>query len=127
MGPTLGAPFANVELHGTESVDGEPLVRVDGDTEEAGVGVDQLVLVPDHRVPENAGITKESQVSHVLRAVELRGVDLTDGLAFVGLDLTIDIDSELLARVEGVIADVLILHETFKVAADLLVGVWNPT
>ena len=71
VGPTLGAPFADVQLHGAEGVDGVPLVGVDGDTEEAGVGVDQLVLVPDHRVPENAGITKEGEVSHVLRTVKL--------------------------------------------------------
>ena len=40
--------------------------------------------------------------------------------------LAIDVDGKLLARVEGVVADVFILHETFKVAADLLVGVGNP-
>ena len=87
VGPTLGTPFADIELHGAEGVDGEPLVRVDGDTEEAGVGVDQLVLVPDHRVPENAGVPEEGEVSHVLRAVKLGGVDLADRLAFEGLDL----------------------------------------
>ena len=48
VGPTLGAPFADVQLHGAEGVDGVTLVGVDGETEEAGVGVDQLVLVPDH-------------------------------------------------------------------------------
>ena len=31
-------------------VDGEPLVGVDSDTEEAGVGVDQLVLVPGQKI-----------------------------------------------------------------------------
>ena len=46
MWPALGAPLAHVDLHGAEGVDGIPLVGVDGDTEEAGVGVDQLV-VPD--------------------------------------------------------------------------------
>ena len=72
MWPALGAPLAHVDLHGAEGVDGIPLVGVDGDTEEAGVGVDQLVLVPDHRVPENAGITKEGEIGHVLRAVKLQ-------------------------------------------------------
>ena len=48
--PALSPPLAHVQLHGAESVDGEPLVRVDGDTEEAGVGVDQLVLVPDQKI-----------------------------------------------------------------------------
>ena len=51
--------------------DGEPLVRVHSDTEESGVGVDQLGLVTNHRVPENAGIAKESKVGHVLRHVKL--------------------------------------------------------
>ena len=108
VGPTLGTPFADIELHGAEGVDGIPLVRVDGDTEEAGVGVDQLVLVPDHRVPENAGITKEGEVSHVLRAVKLQrrrsesvwtsiisvlsftylgGVDLADSVGLVDFHL----------------------------------------
>ena len=57
-------------------VDGEPLVWVDGDTEETRVGVDQLVLVPDHGVPENAGVPEEREVGHVLRAVEFWRVDL---------------------------------------------------
>ena len=77
--PALVPPLANVELHGAEGVDGETLVGVDGDTEEAGVGVDQLVLVPDHGVPEDASVTEESEVSHVLRVVELGGVDLAAG------------------------------------------------
>ena len=67
----LGPPLANIHLHGTKGVDGEPLVGVDGDTEEAGVGVDELGLVSHHRVPEDAGVPKESQVSHVLRHVKL--------------------------------------------------------
>ena len=46
MRPTLGSSLSDIQLHGAEGVDGKPLVRVDGDTEEAGVGVDQLV-VPD--------------------------------------------------------------------------------
>ena len=74
--PALVPPLADVELHGAEGVDWETLVRVDGDTEESGVGVDQLVLVSDHGVPEDASVTEESEVSHVLRVVELGGVDL---------------------------------------------------
>ena len=78
MRPTLGSSLSDIQLHGAEGVDGKPLVRVDGDTEEAGVGVDQLVLVPDNGVPENAGVTEEGEVSHVLRAVKFGGVDLAD-------------------------------------------------
>ena len=75
--PTLIPPFADVQLHGAESVDGEPLVRVDGDAEEAGVGVDQLVLVPHHGVPQHTGVPEVSQVSHVLRTIKLGRVHLT--------------------------------------------------
>ena len=124
--PALGPPLADVQLHGAEGVDGEPLVRVDGDTEEAGVGVDQLILVSNHGVPEDTGVTKEGQIGHVLGTVELGRVHLADRLALVGLHLAVHVDCQLLARVERVIADVLILHETLEVAADLLVGVGNP-
>ena len=77
VGPALGTPLADVDLHGAEGVDGEPLVRVDGDAEEAGVGVDQLVLVPHHGVPQHTGVPEVSQVSHVLRTIKLGRVHLT--------------------------------------------------
>ena len=64
-------PLADIDFHGAQSVDGVALVRVDGDAEEAGVGVDQLRLVTNHRVPENAGIAKEGKICHVLRHVKL--------------------------------------------------------
>merc|ERR1712012_696277 len=67
--PALIPPLANVQLHGAEGVDGEPLVGVDGDTEETRVGVDELVLVSDNRVPQDTGITKVGEVSHVIGAV----------------------------------------------------------
>ena len=66
MRPTLGSSLSDIQLHGAEGVDGKPLVRVDGDTEKAGVGVDQLVLVPDHGVPEDTSVTKECEIRHVL-------------------------------------------------------------
>ena len=119
--PALGPPLAHVQLHGAESVDGKPLVRVDGDAEEAGVGVDQLVLVPHHGVPQDASITKEGQVGHVLGTVELGGVDLADGVRLVDLVLSVDIDGKLLASGEGVILD-LLLGNALEVASLLLVG-----
>ena len=76
VGPALGTPLAHVDLHGAEGVDREPLVGVDGDAEEAGVGVDQLVLVPHNRVPEDTGVAKVSQVSHIFRAVKLGWINL---------------------------------------------------
>merc|ERR550539_1755896 len=51
--PALVPPLADVQLHGAEGVDRVPLVGVDGDTEETGVGVDQLVLVSNDGVPED--------------------------------------------------------------------------
>ena len=84
----LSSPLADIHLHGTKGVDGEPLVRVDGDAEEAGVGVDQLGLVPHHRVPEDAGVAEEGEVGHVLRHVELWRVDLADRVGLIGLHLS---------------------------------------
>ena len=83
-------------------------------------------LSPNHGVPKDAGVAKEGQIGHVLGTVELGRVHLADRLALVGLHLAVHVDRQLLAGVEGVIADVLILHETLEVAADLLVGVGNP-
>merc|ERR1719356_426666 len=126
VGPALGTPLAHVDLHGAEGVDGEPLVRVDGDTEEARVGVDQLVLVPDHRVPQDASVTEEGEIGHVLGAVELGRVDLADGVGLVGLDLAVDVDGKLLSGGEGVILD-LLLRDALKVAANILIRVGHPT
>ena len=125
VGPALGTPLAHVDLHGAEGVDREPLVGVDGDAEEAGVGVDQLVLVPHHGVPQDAGIAKEGQVGHVLGTVELGGVDLADGVRLVDLVLSVDIDGKLLASGEGVILD-LLLRDALEVATDVLVWVGHP-
>merc|ERR1712045_366639 len=109
MGRALVPPLADVQLHGAEGVDGEPLVGVDGDTEETRVGVDQLVLVSDDRVPQNTGVTEIGEVGHVLRAVELGRVDLADLLLLVHLDLAVDVDFDLGA--------ILGLEETLEVAA----------
>merc|ERR1712045_11807 len=118
MGPALRSPLSHVDLHGAEGVDGETLVGVDGDTEEAGVGVDQLVLVPDNRVPQDAGVTQEGEVSHVLGAVELWRVDLVNLVLLEHLDLSSNIDRDLVA--------ILGLDKTLKVATLLLVLVRNP-
>ena len=61
------------------------LVGVDGDTEEAGVGVDQLVDISDLQIPENRGVIEIGQVGHILAAVELGGVDLTHLVLLVHL------------------------------------------
>ena len=37
------------------------LVWIDGDTKEAGVGVDELIFVSDNRIPQDTGIIKIGQ------------------------------------------------------------------
>merc|ERR1712223_787369 len=115
MGRALVPPLAHVQLHGAEGVDGEPLVGVDGDTEEARVGVDQLVDIPDNRVPVDAGVTQEGKTRHVIGAVKLGRVDLVHNILLEGLHLSVDVDDALAA--------VLGLQETLKVTSISLVGV----
>merc|ERR1719376_1141479 len=122
--PALCPPLTNIQLHGPQGVDGETLVGVDGDTEEAGVGVDELGLVPDHRVPEDASVSKEGEISHVLRHIKLGRVDLADFLGLEGLHLAINIDRDLLANSFPVSHLHLLLGEPLKVATVSLV--WNP-
>ena len=76
------------EFTAHHGVDGEPLVRVDGDTEEAGVGVDQPLDVPLVQVEQDGRIVEVGQVGHVLATVILGGVDLGDQLLLVLLGLS---------------------------------------
>ena len=78
MGWALRTPLANVDLHGTLGVDGEPLVGVDGDTEETRVGIDELILIPDNGIPQDASIVEVGQARHVIAAVKLGRVDLAN-------------------------------------------------
>merc|ERR1712079_298604 len=109
VGRALVTPLTGVDLHGAEGVDGEPLVGVDGNTEETGVGVDELVLVPAHRVPQDAGIAEEGEVGHVVGAIELGGVDLAHLVLLEHLGFAVDLDGDL--------GTVLGLQHTLKVAA----------
>jgi len=68
-------------------VDGKPLVGIDGNTEEARVGVDKLVLVPNNRVPQDASIIQICQTSHIIRAIKLGGVDLANLVLLENFDL----------------------------------------
>ena len=54
------------------------LVRVNYNTEEPRVGIDELSLEADLQVVEDRGIVQVSQVSHVLALLELRRVDLSN-------------------------------------------------
>ena len=52
------------------------LVRVNDNTEESRVGIDELSLETDLQVMEDRGIVQVSQVGHVLTLLELGRVDL---------------------------------------------------
>merc|ERR1712214_89374 len=88
MRGAFSPPQTNVHLHGTLGVDGETNVGVDGNTEETRVGVDKLVLVPNHRVPQDTGISKVSQTSHVIRAIKLGRIDLLNLVLLEYLDIS---------------------------------------
>ena len=68
-------PLAQVQLDHSWGVDGEPLVRVDDNAEEARVGVDKLGLVPGFQVVEDGGVIEEGQVGHVVTLLKLGRVD----------------------------------------------------
>merc|ERR1711963_30828 len=114
VGPAFISSLANIQLHSTESVDGESLVRIDSNTEETRVGVDKLVDVSDNRVPQDTGITKICEVSHVIGAVIVGGIDLANLGLLENLDFSSNIDLDF-ATLSG-------LHQTLKVASISLVG-----
>ena len=78
MGRTFTSPQTHVDLHGTLGINWEPLVRIDGNTEQTRVGVNELILVPDHRVPQNTSIIQVSQAGHIFRAIKLWWIDLAN-------------------------------------------------
>ena len=69
--------LTHVHFHGTQGVDRETLIGVNGNAEESRVGIDQFILVPDHTVPENTSIIEISQASHILRAIKFGRIDLS--------------------------------------------------
>merc|ERR1719297_730865 len=99
--PAFISSLANIQLHGTEGVDGESLVGIDGDTEETRVGVDKLVNISDNGVPQDTGITKVGEVSHILRAVIDGRIHLIKLRLLEHLHLSLDVDLGL-ATLNGV-------------------------
>ena len=75
---TFTSPQSHVDFHGTLGVDWKTLVRIDGNTKKARVGVNELILVPNHRVPQNASIIQIGQASHIIRAIKLWWIDLAN-------------------------------------------------
>ena len=80
-------PFAKVELDHSWGIDGEPLVRVDNNTEETRVGVDQLGLVPGFQVVKDRSIIEKGQVGHVIAFLKLGWIDRASLLRLEGLFL----------------------------------------
>merc|ERR1711970_1030052 len=97
-----------MEVMDTEGVDGVTLVRIDGNTKESRVGVDELILVPHNRVPQDTGITKIGQVSHVLSTVIVSRVHLADCILLEHLHFSSNLDSDL--------SSILGLNQTFQVS-----------
>ena len=54
------------------------LIRVYGDTKEARVSVDELILVPNNRVPKDACIVQIRQTGHIITTVKLWRVHLSN-------------------------------------------------
>ena len=90
MRRNLVSPLARIDLHGPVGVDGKPLVRVYCDAEKPRVGINKLIDVSNHRVPEDTGIAQIGQVCHVFSTIKLGRVDLTYLIFFEDLKLTID-------------------------------------
>merc|ERR1712198_86365 len=67
----LVSPLVAVEGSHDGSVHHQPLVGVDTDAEQAGVGVDLENLVTGPQVVEDAGLVQNGQVGHVLLLLEL--------------------------------------------------------
>ena len=87
MRRNLVPPLAQIDLYNSGGVDGEPLVWVDHNAEQARVGVDQFGLVPGLEVPEDRGLIEEGQVSHVITLLKFGRVDLTNELRLEDLFL----------------------------------------
>ena len=78
MGRNFIPSLADVHLDHRLGIDGETLVGVDDNTEEARVGVDKLGLEADLQVVEDRGVIEEGQVGHVLTLLKLGWVDLSN-------------------------------------------------
>merc|ERR1711971_1173644 len=92
----LLSPQAHIDLHGTLGVDGEANIGIDGNTEEARIGVDKLIDVPNHGVPQDACIIEISQTSHILGAVKLGRIDLANLILLEDFDFTSNLNADFL-------------------------------
>merc|ERR1719232_1000479 len=82
-------PLTTVDSDSSHGVDGEPLVGVDGDTEETRVGVDESLNVSLLQVEQDGGVIEIGQIRHVLAAVVLGRIDLGNKLLLKGFLLAL--------------------------------------
>ena len=78
MGRALIPTLSHINFHCPIGVDRETNVGIDCNAEQPRVGVDELVLVPNNGVPQHAGIVEVGEASHIIRAVKLGGVYLSN-------------------------------------------------
>ena len=83
MGWDLVPPLATVKTNGPHGVDGEPLVWVDSNAEEAGVSVDEPLHISLLKIEEDGGVVEISQTGHILATVILRRVDLCNQVLLI--------------------------------------------
>ena len=93
-GPQVGwdliPPLAQIDLDHTLGVDGEALVGVDNNAEEARVGVDESGFEACLQVVEDRGVIEVGQVGHVLTFLKLVRIDLTNLLSLEDFFLQIN-------------------------------------
>jgi hypothetical protein len=95
------SPLALVDLHGSGGVNGESDVGIHGDTEKAGVGVDEISPVSLPQVVEDRSIVQEGQVGHVFAFEVLGGIDLTHEIFLVGFFRSVVFDGDEISLCAG--------------------------
>ena len=65
MGRSFVSSLVTVEISHDGCVHHQPLVRVDTDAEETGVGVDLENLVTGSQIVQDAGFVQNGQIGHV--------------------------------------------------------------
>merc|ERR1712038_2011888 len=110
--------LSKIDFHCPLGVNGETDVGIDGNAEQARVGVDELVLVPNNRVPQHAGVIQVSEASHVIRTVKLGRIYLPNLILLVHFFLFCLQDGD------GDLVPIGGIDETLKVSMSSLV--WDP-
>jgi hypothetical protein len=91
------SPLSSIEVDGSHCVDGVALIRIHSNTEQAGVRIDEFLVVSPAEIEEDGRIIEIGQVGHILTTVELGGIHLSYKvlLVFLGLLCFEDLDLDL--------------------------------